>query len=658
MAKGIEYLVGVRFQSSGNLFGAMKQLGLSFLAADEASKLLKNRFVDMTATGVAMFAALADGAQAYQNNLVKLENTMASTLTAHKQMASIYGGKVGSALGASTLAGVYSNMSQQLVGSKVAANPRLMKEAATTTTDLRFIFGAKGYDLQNSLFNAGVQYQRNIGNTNSATVGFGAQRIVSEIVDMMRSVPNRAAFTSGMIKLLGNPYTRYAGQPLSQLIPLAALLSRGGGAAMSAIPDFGSMLKGGLSKSKLPLLLGLMRASGLSVGVSHNTLAALSGSFLSLRGVHTLPGLILNHIFPYMNNVWEAKNHVSIGTPMSKLTSAQQASLRQFRALYIKRVAAQDPSLAAALSVFNNFTPEQRARMMTPTSQAWYTRHEKQQPVYWLKKIENHMEKLAEAISGSSPIVTALRGLSNAIGTITDFIGKHQSALKAAGGSFFGAAAGFSGAGIVALISRFVGAKGLFGKLGIVFRGLAFGVSTFLEAIAYFNVGYFVGTLLRGVPWIKKFGDYLGDIMIWMAKGSPTMKHFLNAIVDIVKTITFQGNKLPQAWAQYKKYAGGIVSDIKNFLGFGPAAMVGKYKNNSYMFTEHQVDPHTGKLTAYYQPLHGAEMHIHVHLPHGVGATSAKGVKDIAKAIADAVKGVPSAKGHGVISNNTLGAGR
>jgi len=652
MAKGIEYLVGVRFQSSGNLFGAMKQLGLSFLAADEASKLLKNRFVDMTATGVAMFAALADGAQAYQNNLVKLENTMASTLTAHKQMASIYGGKVGSALGPSTLTGVYANMSQQLYGSSAASNPRLMREAASTTTSLNYMFGGKGAALQNALFNAGIGYQRNaLGITNSTQAGFGAEGIVQNIVRMLPHAINQGAFITGVTKMLGSPYTSHAGEPINKLISLAAFLSGGGATAVSGITQFAKLREGGASG--IATIMGMMGQFGLHVGITKSMLFAAGQSALSVRGAQTLPSLIQKHILPVLTDMAEAHLGLKQG-PIGSLTASQQERVRALRNMYAERAFKSVPWLAADVEAFSRSTAAQRARAMSPTNMAAITAREKTLPSYWIGRITSGLEKLGESIGGSSPIVTALRDLSNGITSFNSYISGHKSVAVAAGGSFFGAAAGFSGAGIVALISRFVGAKGLFGKLGIVFRGLSFVVATFLEALGAFNIGYFVGTLLRGVPWIKKFGDYLGDIMIWMAKASSPMKHFLNAFVDFVQTITFQKDKFPQALTQFGKGAGGAWDGLKNFLGFGSATMVGTYKNKSYMFGESQINPHTGDVIANYSPAHGAEMHIHVHLPHGVDAHSAKGLKDIAKAIADAVKSNTQGMGHQTISHHTL----
>ena len=151
-------------------------------------KFKKTTFVALTVLLSLMFLPLIGSA-----------NTFGLT---PEQRAAVYGGKIGSSLGPSTLISIFSNMNMVLNNSPVASDEKLLKEASTTASILHYVGGYDAASMQNKLFDAGVNYERNKGVTNSNKLAFGAESIVMDVVRLLPNAGNKKVFVTGVINIL------------------------------------------------------------------------------------------------------------------------------------------------------------------------------------------------------------------------------------------------------------------------------------------------------------------------------------------------------------------------------------------------------------------------------------------------------------------------
>lgn len=532
MAAGsYEYLVGIRFEAAGNLARSMERYGLMFAGLDEASKLLKFRWAELAAAGIAMWAALADGAMRYQNTLNAIAATTHNLATAHKEAGQAYGTKGANALTSAQEKTGFIEWMNRKYGGKDSSS--LLAAWSKTSGALQYNMGLSAADatgtasqMAKDLRMRSLKY-----GTRAAQAGYIAKNM-PDILGHYASAVNPTRYMENVKELLDSPFTQ--NMKASGLIRFAALMSGKGG---EGIVKHFLELAGGKTSGKF---FTELEALGYKPGAGGGLLRAMQGYFFNyhLKNPNMMWGMANRLGYRFEATHGYAHGPISGMTPAERgafMKYAKQAApallgivLAAMRGEKANAAIGAGKNLIALPSAYKNF------------SEMWHS-------------LSGVWEKVSKPSLGI--VTSASKYAAEGAGWLNQFLGKKNmvadgvNTLLGAGGTLA------IGLGLGKLLGRVLGRgigkaadfmleKGMISegswKLvtagSLAMRAGGMGLALGGAGFAGWQIGSFINKMIEATPWLEKLVQE-GLRPLFSLIHHAFEGHFIEAITDSMKDL-------------------------------------------------------------------------------------------------------------------------
>jgi hypothetical protein len=571
----MDYLVGVRFEASGNLYSAMGKLSMAMLAADEATGLLKNRFVDMAAAGVGMFAALTSASVQYTNTVARLAVTLNGVKDLHKNLGAVLG-PTGNAqyLSSNTLTGLVGTV-QSLYGGHPPKGALRTAANIANVAEYGYGYGSHAQPVVSSLLTSGVRYAQYMGYKSPEHIERISASVARAVLghQNIAGASNQSAYLSAANSVFGSSLIGNLGKNVSpnMIATWIAATTRQGDSG--AVPAFLNLMAGkGLTNAKgLPLLMNKM--FGLHLGTNQSILAASQGNYLKLdmRSKDPFVNVARSLLFGLEKGAGYTTNKF---IRESALTSAQRRHIMQMAGVdfdkhgpFYGMLKTYMFSMGALSHVKGNYQQAAAAG--------------KQRTQRNLNLITDSAGRIYTQIGAGADVSGILGWAGHTLAGMASTMSTHPSIGRHVGGA--GLAAAFSG------ISA--GVMGLFGKImekmgfGTLAKGAGSIGSKFLAPLAMFQALVSGASLLRAIPSIRSGENFLTH---WMGK----IKYVNKGLFSLMKAVSDFGWAI--ATFNFGKYFPKFISNMKG------------------AFSDWHKD-----LTSLFKPLIGGSSIVHSQFKHG-----------------------------------------